>query len=414
MTISPVAAPFSAPPSSGGPSGGSANTDFVELVEEQLAQRSGHDAVAVLEAASAPSAVPSEGLASLVAGLLGVPAASGERPCAAEEGDGDGTTEPVTDQTEDAEVLGVPTVAVSTIPTALVAPGHMSADQALQSEGPLDVGDGGLRASPVGGSQASTGPGSTAGGLEASTGGATRTAREGRTPAGSADQPTVTGQPAGGPGAATLAGLPGATALSGPGASAATAAPQGVHGSAVTEQVFGHVTRLVSRGDGTHRLMLRLHPADLGEVRVVLTVRDGTVDVALSAGPAAREALQQGSPHLRALLELAGATAGDVVVRDLVTAGSVAPSTGSGSPASSGHQQSTGGATDQATQGRPGGGDAFAAGGGGTGGQAGPGHGDPGSGSTGVHSARASAAAVRPAASPHDAGPHQSRLDLNL
>ena len=401
MTISPVAAPFSAPPSSGGPSGGSANTDFVELVEEQLAQRSGHDAVAVLEAASAPSAVPSEGLASLLTGLLGAPGASGEKSTAAEEGDVHGTTEPVTDQAEDAQVPGAPTVAASTIPTALVAPGLLSADQAVQSQGPRGVGDGGLPATP-------------AGGLEASTGGATRTAREGLTPAGSADQPTDTGQPVGGSGAATLAGLPGATAPSGTGASAATAATQGVHGSAVTEQVFGHVTRLVSRGDGTHRLMLRLHPADLGEVKVVLTVRDGTVDVALSAGPDAREALRQGSPHLRALLELTGATAGDVVVRDLVTAGSVAPSTGSGPPASSGHQQSNGNTPDQATQGRPGGGDAFAAGGGGTGGQAGPGHGDPGSVSTGVHSARASAAAVRPAASAHDAGTHQPRLDLNL
>jgi hypothetical protein len=81
--------------------------------------------------------------------------------------------------------------------------------------------------------------------------------------------------------------------------------------------VFPEVTRLVSRGDGMHRLTLRLHPADLGEVKVILTVKDNTVDVTLSAGPAAREALREGSPQLRALLELAGATTGQLVVRDL-------------------------------------------------------------------------------------------------
>jgi flagellar hook-length control protein FliK len=116
----------------------------------------------------------------------------------------------------------------------------------------------------------------------------------------------------------------------------------------VTDQVFGQVTRLVSRGDGTHRLTLRLHPADLGEVKVVLTVKDGAVDVSLSAGPAAREALREGSPQLRALLELTGATTANVVVRD--AAGSAAATVVGGQQAT-GQQPSGAGTGDAHDQG---------------------------------------------------------------
>ncbi len=136
-------------------------------------------------------------------------------------------------------------------------------------------------------------------------------------PAGVAGPPTATASQQGAP-------LPVHTAAGA--AAPAAAGTQAAQGSAVTAQVFDHVTRLVSRGDGTHRLMLRLHPADLGEVKVVLTVRNNTVDVTLSAGPAAREALRDGSPQLRALLELTGATTGQLVVRDHAHAGSVVPS----------------------------------------------------------------------------------------
>jgi flagellar hook-length control protein FliK len=117
-------------------------------------------------------------------------------------------------------------------------------------------------------------------------------------------------------------------------------ASNAVTSNPITDQVFGQVTRLVSRGDGTHRLTLRLHPADLGEVKVVLTVKDGAVDVTLSAGAAARDALREGSPQLRALLELAGATTGQVTVRDLAT-GAVTSSTNAGQqqPAGTGADQ---------------------------------------------------------------------------
>lgn len=99
----------------------------------------------------------------------------------------------------------------------------------------------------------------------------------------------------------------------------------------VTDQVFGQVSRLVSRGDGTHRMMLRLHPADLGEVKVVLTARAGVVDVTLSAAPEAGAALRAGSSQLRSLLEIAGATGGQIVVRDLVPPSTATPPTHPGS-----------------------------------------------------------------------------------
>ena len=77
------------------------------------------------------------------------------------------------------------------------------------------------------------------------------------------------------------------------------------------------VPRVVLRGEGTSRLTLKLHPADLGEVHVTVTVRGQEVDVTLAAGARAREALSEGSSRLRGLLEGIGHTTGQVVLRDL-------------------------------------------------------------------------------------------------
>jgi flagellar hook-length control protein FliK len=85
----------------------------------------------------------------------------------------------------------------------------------------------------------------------------------------------------------------------------------------VTRQVFPEVTRLVSTGNGTHHVRLQLEPEALGDVRVVLTVRQGEVHVRLSAGEEAQRALREGAPELRRLLELAGASDTRIVVRDL-------------------------------------------------------------------------------------------------
>jgi flagellar hook-length control protein FliK len=93
--------------------------------------------------------------------------------------------------------------------------------------------------------------------------------------------------------------------------------------------VFPEVTRLVAGGNGTHRVRLQLAPEALGEVRVVLTVRNGEVHVRLAGGEDAQRALREGAPELRRLLELAGASDSRIVVRDL-NAGS---SSGNGSNA---------------------------------------------------------------------------------
>jgi flagellar hook-length control protein FliK len=133
--------------------------------------------------------------------------------------------------------------------------------------------------------------------------------------------------------ATATAATPGTTtaAASAPAAAGGPTTADAPPAATVTDQVFGPVSRLVSRGDGTHRLMLRLHPADLGEVKVVLTAKDGNVEVTVAAGPEACEALREGSPRLRSLLELAGAGAGSgaVVIRDLAS-GSLVSSIGTG------------------------------------------------------------------------------------
>lgn len=89
---------------------------------------------------------------------------------------------------------------------------------------------------------------------------------------------------------------------------------------AVAAQVFPEVTRLASSGNGTHRITLTLQPAQLGEVRVTLVVRDGAVRVRMSgeAGDGAvRQALASGAPELQRMLERAGATEARILVRDV-------------------------------------------------------------------------------------------------
>lgn len=99
-----------------------------------------------------------------------------------------------------------------------------------------------------------------------------------------------------------------------------TAATGSAEAGPVGGQVFPEVARLVTRGDGTQRLTLRLSPENLGDVRIVVTVRDGAVDVSLAAGGHAQEALLHGSPELRRLLESMGAASTQIAVRDLPSA----------------------------------------------------------------------------------------------
>ncbi|WP_435768374.1 flagellar hook-length control protein FliK [Nocardioides sp. SYSU DS0651] len=104
---------------------------------------------------------------------------------------------------------------------------------------------------------------------------------------------------------------------------------------AVVQQVFPEVTRLSTTGNGAHRITLSLQPAQLGEVRVTLVVRDGAVTVSLggeAGNSAVQQALSSGASELRRMLELAGATDARIFVRDAQ----------SGTAASQGSHQQTG------------------------------------------------------------------------
>ena len=84
----------------------------------------------------------------------------------------------------------------------------------------------------------------------------------------------------------------------------------------ITGQVFPGVSRLMSRGDGTRRITLKLSPEALGDVRVVLTVRDGDVQVRMVGSEQAQQALRAGAPELQRLLDLAGAASSQIIVGD--------------------------------------------------------------------------------------------------
>ncbi|WP_185994592.1 flagellar hook-length control protein FliK [Nocardioides campestrisoli] len=131
------------------------------------------------------------------------------------------------------------------------------------------------------------------------------------------------------PGALVLpAGMAAVAPTAAPDAPAPAAPASSAH---VTSQVFGEVTSLVSRGNGTHRITLQLNPEALGEVRVTLTVRNGEVTVSFAAGDQARHALLEGAPELVRLLELTGASESRIQVRD--------PSAPEPLPASTGQQR---------------------------------------------------------------------------
>lgn len=99
----------------------------------------------------------------------------------------------------------------------------------------------------------------------------------------------------------------------------APAPPTGPATTQVVQQVAPTLARVVSRGEGVHRMSLTLHPADLGEVRLTVTVRGGHVDVQIAAGREARDLMREGSAELRHLLESVGRTAGAITFRDLST-----------------------------------------------------------------------------------------------
>lgn len=113
---------------------------------------------------------------------------------------------------------------------------------------------------------------------------------------------------------------------------AAASAPAAAPSHPVLAQVTPALARVVTRGDGEHRMMLKLHPADLGEVHLTVTVRGDHVDVEIAAGAQARDVLREGSAHLRSLLESIGRSTGQLVLRDLPVSATSAAGPGAGSP----------------------------------------------------------------------------------
>ena len=97
---------------------------------------------------------------------------------------------------------------------------------------------------------------------------------------------------------------------------AAEAAPTTQVTRSAAAQVVPELTRLVQAGPGTHRMVLRLDPEHLGDVRITLTVHPGGVRVRMATGSEdARVALSDGLPELqRALGAAAGRPAGETQV----------------------------------------------------------------------------------------------------
>lgn len=140
------------------------------------------------------------------------------------------------------------------------------------------------------------------------------------------------------------------TAASAPGRTGAPA-QSSAQPAQVTGQVFPEIGRLVSRGDGTQRITLKLSPEALGEVRVVLTVRDGDVHVRMAGSELAQQALRAGAPELQRLLDLAGASSSHVVVGDQGASLETGLTDGSGADRSARHDPQQG-TQDHRTAGR--------------------------------------------------------------
>lgn len=129
---------------------------------------------------------------------------------------------------------------------------------------------------------------------------------------------------------------------------------------AVVQQVFPEVTKVVTTaGNGTHRITLTLQPEQLGEVRVTLVVRDGSVHVKLAGGEggdsaAVHRALASGAPELQRLLERTGAEA-RISVRDAfgqLTSTAPTTATAPGAPSTPSGQSGQSGTGAQMQEGR--------------------------------------------------------------
>ena len=113
------------------------------------------------------------------------------------------------------------------------------------------------------------------------------------------------------PAATPPTATPGApTAVAGPTGTVPAGTHAGTHADApagtAAAQVIPEIATLTSRGEGVHRVTLQLNPRALGDVRVVLTMRQGDVHVRLAAGTEARAALAHSSVELSRALDQLG------------------------------------------------------------------------------------------------------------
>jgi flagellar hook-length control protein FliK len=83
----------------------------------------------------------------------------------------------------------------------------------------------------------------------------------------------------------------------------------------IHQQIAAPLLQVRARGDGVHRLLLELHPADLGQVNVEVRLHSGEMRISLSSGnDAAREAIRAALPQLRTDLASVGLVATDISV----------------------------------------------------------------------------------------------------
>jgi flagellar hook-length control protein FliK len=129
-------------------------------------------------------------------------------------------------------------------------------------------------------------------------------------------------------------------------AAAAGPAPAPESTAMVTTQVFDAISKLVARPDGSHRVTLKLNPAELGEVEIIMTTRHGSVRVELHGSDEATAALRSGTHELFRLLEATpGTTSTHISVRE--TTGSSATSYQGTDQGRSGDAQRQAAAQDQ-------------------------------------------------------------------
>lgn len=118
----------------------------------------------------------------------------------------------------------------------------------------------------------------------------------------------------------------------------------------VTRQVFPEVTKLAT-APGSHRITIVLNPEHLGEVRVSMVVRDGSVRVTLDAGDQrVQQALSSNTPELQRLLERTGATDTRISVQGQAPSQSAGQSPGQSAGQSLGQSSAFSGQAGQSSQ----------------------------------------------------------------